>query len=214
MRWIATLAGGVFVGACTTGDLSVPGEAPVLYEVPQTGTYVPYDTAGPAASPGAPLSEDDFTARIEGALGEPAGGPAEAAGVTASPTPLDDDRLNLTLYTIEQQKLDAAAAERELAHARSQLVIVEPEALPNQVGAGENIALFAQRATNAVGEQIYPRNRGLGFGNSCGRYQTADAAQRAFLAAGGPQQDSYNLDPDGDGFACAWDPAPYRDLKL
>jgi hypothetical protein len=214
MRWIVTLAGGVFVGACTTGELSVPGEPPVLYEVPQTGSYVPYGATGPSAAGGAALGEDDFTRRIEGALGAAPAETAEPPGVSASPTPIDDDELNLTLYTIEQQKLDAAAAERELAHARSQLVIVEPGALPSQAGSGENIALFAQRTTNAVGEQVYPRNRGLGFGNGCGRYQTADAAQRAFLAAGGPQQDSYNLDPDGDGFACAWDPAPYRALKL
>jgi hypothetical protein len=39
---------------------------------------------------------------------------------------------------------------------------------------------------------------------------TQDAAQEAFLAAGGPERDRNNLDPDGDGFACWWDPEPFR----
>jgi hypothetical protein len=28
--------------------------------------------------------------------------------------------------------------------------------------------------------------------------------------AGGPRRDPLGLDPDGDGFACAWDPTPFR----
>ena len=51
-----------------------------------------------------------------------------------------------------------------------------------------------------------------GVGN-CGRFRDADAAQRAFLAGGGPESDRYGIDPDGDGFACRWDPAPYRALN-
>ena len=62
---------------------------------------------------------------------------------------------------------------------------------------------------------MYPRSaaaRVTGVGN-CGRFRDADAAQRAFLAGGGPQADRYGIDPDGDGFACKWDPAPYRALN-
>jgi hypothetical protein len=29
------------------------------------------------------------------------------------------------------------------------------------------------------------------------------------LARGGPDKDPRGLDPDGDGFACGWDPAPF-----
>lgn len=203
MRIMAALVFGA-LGACTTGAVNVP-QSPVIYEVPRTGAVVPYDYS--TAVPG--VGDDaDFTRTIEGALGD---APAATPGAI---TPLDDDRLNLTLYTIEQQKLDAAAAERELAHARSQLVIVPPRSLPSETEAGVNIALYAQQSRNAVGESIFSRNRGGALRGGCGRYDNADAAQRAFLAAGGPQQDTYNLDPDGDGFACRWDPAPYRQLKL
>ncbi|CAN0586593.1 unnamed protein product, partial [Ectocarpus sp. 12 AP-2014] len=38
----------------------------------------------------------------------------------------------------------------------------------------------------------------------------ADQAQIAFLEAGGPEKDRNGMDPDGDGFACNWDPTPFR----
>ncbi len=135
-----------------------------------------------------------------------------AGALPSNGTPLNDDRLNLTLYTIEQQKIDAAIAERELENARSQLVVVQPGSLPNRV-EGVNVALFAKQTTNPVGQRVYQRSGGgLGARSSCGRFATADDAQRAFLSAGGPATDRYGLDPDGDGFACKWDPAPYRAL--
>ena len=45
---------------------------------------------------------------------------------------------------------------------------------------------------------------------NCADYRTPDEAQRDFLTRGGPERDSRGLDPDGDGFACGWDPAPFR----
>lgn len=191
MRLMAMLVCGA-VAACTTGDVTVPTD-PVLRQV------------SPSASS---AGGGDFTSTIEGALAEPGGAAANQAG-----TPLDADTLNLTLYTIEQQKVDARIAEQELAEARSRLVIVQPGAVPQGV-EGVNIALFAQQSTNAVGEQVYARNFGLRGAGSCRRFATADEAQRAFLAAGGPASDPRGLDPDGDGFACGWDPAPYRQLRL
>ena len=91
---------------------------------------------------------------------------------------------------------------------------MQPGPLPNRP-EGVNIALFAQQTNNAVGERVYDRAAGArvaGVGN-CGRFRDADAAQRAFLAGGGPESDRYGIDPDGDGFACRWDPAPYRALR-
>lgn len=233
------LAGGLAAGlaACTSGPVTVPNDA-VLYEVPRAGVASSRMPASqvPAASPFAlPVvapeasARDDFVGRIEGVLAEPGAGAAQApvAGVTpvtvsagvvppgASATPLDDDRLNLNLYTLEQQRIDAAIAERELAAARSQLVIVEPGAVPQTV-EGVNIALYAQQTTNRVGERRFNRP-GFAFGSSsanCRRFASPDQAQRVFLSAGGPERDPYNLDPDGDGFACNWDPEPFRRLRM
>jgi hypothetical protein len=170
------------LAACTSGPISVPTDTPLII------TEVTPDLAAASTS-------------------GPDGQPLPQSG-----TPLDDDSLNLTLYTIEQQKIDAAVAERELEEARSQLVIVQPGSVPPPV-SGANIALYAQQTTNRVGERVYTRSRSGGFGG-CSRYSNPDDAQRAFLAAGGPQSDTKNLDPDGDGFACNWDPTAYRQLKI
>jgi len=48
------------------------------------------------------------------------------------------------------------------------------------------------------------------FQRNCAAYNNADAAQRDFLSRGGPERDPRGIDPDGDGFACGWDPAPFR----
>ena len=42
------------------------------------------------------------------------------------------------------------------------------------------------------------------------RYASPDKAQQDFLAKGGPDRDRLGVDPDGDGFACSWDPRPFR----
>ena len=197
MRLTMILACGA-LAACTTADVTVPAD-PILYQVPP---------APSAAAPGG----DNFTGTIENALGGPGVVDPGRAPTNAAGTPLNDDTLNLTLYTIEQQKIDARIAEEQLAAARSQLVIVQPTSVP-RADPSVNIALYAQQTSNAPGERIYARNRGLGGGGACGRYSSPDEAQRAFLAAGGPTADPRNLDPDGDGFACSWDPTPYRQLR-
>ena len=190
MRVLLALACG-FLVSCTSVPVGVPTDTPpIITEV----------TPPPVAA----------TSTSGGDLA--ANGTASLAGVAPATTPLDADNLNLNLYSLEQQKIDAAAAERDLADARSQLVIIQPGRLPDRV-EGVNIALYAQQTTNLVGQRIYSRSRSFGS-SGCGRFSSADQAQRVFLAAGGPQNDQYNLDSDGDGFACGWDPAPYRALKI
>jgi hypothetical protein len=196
------------LAACSSGAVTVP-EGAGVYEVPQGGT---------ASSAGG----GDFTSTIEGALAEPTPGglPAHYPGATLPPSPdgtgtaLDDDQINLMQWTLEQQRIDAAVAQEQLDAARSQLVVVQPGSLPNRTD-GVNVALYAQQSSNALGQRVYDRSVGArvaGVG-SCGRYRTGDDAQRAFLAAGGPQADRHGLDPDGDGFACQFDPGPYRALN-
>ncbi len=201
MRFPVLLACGL-LAACTSGGVTVPDDGQVLMEVPPTGTA---STAG----------GDGFTSTIEATLADPAApGASLAPSADGTGRALDDDRINQIQWTLEQQKIDAAKAQRDLDAARSQLVVVQPTSVPNET-AGVNIALFAAQSTNAVGERVYSRNVGArvsGLG-SCGRYRDPDAAQRAFLAAGGPQVDKLGLDPDGDGFACSWDPSPYRALR-
>lgn len=205
-RLAAVLASGLLVG-CTSSAVTMPDTASV--------TEVPFDTAAPAASAGASASA---AASSIGGVEIPEGMAVAPAGTTtAEAAPgvgrkLDDDKLNLLQTTLEEQKVDAAIAEKKLEQDRAQLVIVQPGALPDKVD-GVNIALYAQQSTNPVGNRIYSRTGSLGIGSACSRFKNPDDAQRAFLAGGGPETDKYGLDPDGDGFACKWDPTPYRALK-
>jgi hypothetical protein len=104
-------------------------------------------------------------------------------------------------------------AER-LAQLRANYQVVQPEALPERQGdTGPNIVAFALQTTNAVGQPVYRRSgfrAEARFESACARYTSADEAQRAFLERGGPEDDRLGVDPDGDGFACYWDPSPFR----
>ncbi len=108
--------------------------------------------------------------------------------------------------TIESDK---ARIERN----RAQYTVIQPGALPVRPGeTGPNIVDYALATSNPVGTQLYKRSS-FGFGSpgaKCAGYASPDLAQAAFLAKGGPQKDRLGLDPDGDGYACAWDPAPFR----
>jgi len=101
-----------------------------------------------------------------------------------------------------------------LKQQRAQYQQFEPEALPARNSGGRpNIVEYALGSTNVPGQAVYRRS---GFRSAasnernCTKYGSADIAQEAFLANGGPTKDRENLDPDGDGFACGWDPRPFR----
>ncbi|MGV6805644.1 MAG: hypothetical protein ACWA49_15715 [Ruegeria sp.] len=105
---------------------------------------------------------------------------------------------------------DAALIERN----RQNYEVVTPTPVPQRDQDGQpNIVQYALTTTNPVGAQLYSRS---GFNlqakaqRNCAKYASPDQAQIAFLSNGGPQRDRKGLDPDGDGFACQWDPSPFR----
>lgn len=103
---------------------------------------------------------------------------------------------------------DAARIERN----RQQYTVIQPTAVPERTETGPNIVQYALQTTHNPGTQMHTRSA-LRFTDpqaACARYTSPDLAQQAFLEAGGPQRDRRGLDPDGDGFACAWDPRPFR----
>ena len=121
----------------------------------------------------------------------------------------------------DEQNFDAVSAretiesdaERLAAQAQAYQVI-QPTALPTRRGAsGPSIVEFALATTNLVGQGIYSRSI-IGaqsrFNRNCAKYPSSDMAHADFLKLGGPKRDRKGLDPDGDGFACYWDPAPFR----
>lgn len=108
---------------------------------------------------------------------------------------------------------DAALIEQN----RARYQVIQPEALPTRPGSDmPNIVAYALQTTNPKGAPIYRRSAFASDARhqrNCAAFSSADLAQEAFLANGGPDRDRQNLDPDGDGFACTWDPAPFRAVR-
>lgn len=104
-----------------------------------------------------------------------------------------------------------------IAQNRARYQIIEPEALPTRPGTDRpNIVAYALQTTNPKGAPIYRRSAFATESRhqrNCAAFPSADLAQEEFLANGGPERDRQNLDPDGDGFACNWDPAPFRAVR-
>ena len=119
-----------------------------------------------------------------------------------------------------ENSFDAVSGERSiesdaarLASNRAQYQVIQPQALPQRTETGPNIVAYALSTTHPVGTKMYRRsgfNAQKRFERSCGQYRFKDQAQAAFLAAGGPKRDRSGMDPDGDGYACRWDPSVFR----
>ena len=97
---------------------------------------------------------------------------------------------------------------------RAQYAVVQPTALPSRSGSNQlNVVAYALETQHPRGTQVHRR---LGFASvartqrNCAKYNSADDAQLEFLTRGGPTRDRLALDPDGDGYACDWNPAKYR----
>lgn len=135
---------------------------------------------------------------------------AESQADPAANDGISDEQDFEAVAARETIESDAERRERQAAAYE----IIEPTALPRRPGdGGPNIVQFALEVPNDKGEPVYSR-AGLfsesRFQRNCAKYNNPDAAQRDFLARGGPARDRLGLDPDGDGFACGWDPTPFR----
>lgn len=155
--------------------------------------------------------------------------PAASAGTLAANRPRGNAPSNIQVESGEmaavggisdEQDFNAVASRESIESDKERIArnaaayqVIEPTAVPERPSStGPNIVQFALTTSNAVGEPMYSRSavRLSSPEAACRRYASADVAQEAFLAAGGPNRDSKGLDPDGDGFACDWDPQPFR----
>lgn len=97
---------------------------------------------------------------------------------------------------------------------RAQYQVVQPTAVPSREGVSQpNIVQYAIETRHPKGVQLYSRvgiNLASRSRRNCAGFASADLAQIDFLANGGPRRDRKALDPDGDGYACGWDPTPFR----
>ncbi|MGJ8546913.1 MAG: hypothetical protein ACSHWZ_15820 [Sulfitobacter sp.] len=183
-------------------------------------------TAVPAA-PGVstvPLSDDAAlaadTARIL-AQTDPSGAAANSgvAPVAASPSNPAPPVVNAAGIS-QENSFDAVAGQRSIqddaaraAANRAQYEVVQPEALPTRGDVGPNVVSYALSTSHPVGSKRYSRfgfNKQSKFQRNCAEEASANQAQQTFLSLGGPEKDPRGLDPDGDGYACAWSPADFR----
>ncbi len=95
---------------------------------------------------------------------------------------------------------------------RAQYQIDQPGDLPQREGVGPSIVEYALATQHPLGVKLFQRSplRFKKIEVACAPYANDDLAQEAFLAAGGPNRDRLGMDPDGDGYACGWDPSPFR----
>lgn len=199
MRSSLILAPLVLLAACAAPPPAGPGFGGLA---PAPGQI----TAGPIESTAA----GGFAPAPGPFAAAPAPGPAPApvpAGA-AVPAPISDE-----------QDFDAVAARETIESDKARIAAnrqlfqeVAPQPLPPRTETGPNIVAYALSVTNRVGEPVWRRSA-LALANherSCAAYASPDLAQQDFLRRGGPQRDPKNLDPDGDGFACRWDPTPFQ----
>lgn len=111
----------------------------------------------------------------------------------------------------ERETIESDAV--RLERLKGRFVQLAPIQLPDRKWTVD-IASYALDTTHAVGTTLYPRRRNVWFRgrDNCGRFKSDDDAQAAFLLRGGPVRDTLNVDPDGDGFACSWDPELFRGM--
>ncbi|MAQ47013.1 MAG: hypothetical protein CL812_14375 [Confluentimicrobium sp.] len=183
----------------------------------------PEATGAPAVRNGAIVSAPLSAPGTSAAAVLPAPAGVADQGVTVAVTPprvagssdaaISDEQSFQAVSARESIESDAERLERQ----RAAYVQVEATPVPQRTGdAGPNIVAYALSTTNAKGQPVY--SRGLFTSDSraarnCAQYPSPDLAQIAFLKAGGPQKDRMSLDPDGDGYACGWDPAPFRAVR-
>ena len=206
----------LFVAACSP-TLSTPPEGVGF------GNYVDYAAQREAQlSGGAVMSGPSYPATTAlsgpGAVstgpipGPVTSGPAASGPIDTNHSGISDEQSFSAVSgreTIESDK-------ERLARQRAAYQVVAPTALPARPGAtGPSIVAYALSTTNRRGEPAYRRSGGSAAkaARACARYTGPDLAQEAFLKAGGPERDPNGVDPDGDGFACSWDPAPFRTVR-
>ncbi len=182
---------------------------------PSTGTGVP--TAAELAQAG--VSGAATLAQTQTLAPQPAypqmTAPAPSTAVATAPSSTVGISDEQDFSAVSSRETIASDKER-IEENRAQYQQIQPGALPERTGGNAaRIIEYAVKAPNRLGEPIYKRSSVAltNHDRACARYDNPEAAQEAFLNSGGPQRDPKNLDPDGDGFACRWDPTPFQKAR-
>ncbi len=207
------LRGGGTVPLDTGRPVNTPDPAPrVISDEDLRAAGLPIGTPSATTPPPSTATSDGF----------PAPAPVTGAPISAITPAQPVSQTPVNNPGISDEQDFSAVAERETIESDRERIeqnreayrVIQPTAVPSRPNAGEpNIVAFALSTTNNVGQQIYSRssfNKDAKFQRACAGYASPDRAQEDFLKNGGPQRDRLGVDPDGDGFACYWDPSPFR----
>ena len=210
----AALAGEALPAPLAVSEESLePSRTGVSGTVP-SASGAPLSATGTTAA-NQPESEAERIAAATAAALNSGEKPVEAS--PANPAPVQMNHPGIS----SENDFNAVSAERSiesdaarLAQNRAQYEVVQPTAVPTRSGSGgPNIVEYALSTDNPMGRQLYtrsPLNTQARAARNCAAYASPDLAQADFLKRGGPTRDRKGLDPDGDGYACSWDPRPFR----
>ncbi|NKX44380.1 hypothetical protein [Roseicyclus persicicus] len=201
----------------------VPPSAPLAATLPPVA---PAPAPVTVATAPAPTTPDPIAARAAAAIAAAEAAPRAAPAPAAAPVPVTLASAPLPAAAVANPGISdeqdfAAVSGREtiesdaerLARMQAERVVIQPTAVPDRPeGLGPNIIDYALATTHPVGEARYSRRpvSETRHQRACIAFRSADLAQEWFLQNGGPGRDRQGLDPDGDGYACAWNPAVYR----
>ncbi|WP_424831186.1 hypothetical protein [Ruegeria sp.] len=215
---------GLIAGCNSVAPISDPGFNTPEYQAQREAQLSGQGLAGNPLAPPPAVSQEPLLAQGSGAAPLTTGDSSDIANQTAAalantfpqsaPVPnntgISDEQDFAAVSERRSIESDAARIEQN----RQTYEVVAPTAVPQRGSDGQpNIVQYALSSSNPVGTQIYSR---AGFNlqakaqRNCAQFASPDQAQIAFLSNGGPQRDRKGLDPDGDGYACGWDPSPFR----
>lgn len=171
----------------------------------------------PTASAAVETVEEDPVETIETVETPEPAEPVESVETVATPAPVVTPAPAPVqpAATTQSQAPSAAPTPAPSAPAATapRREVAQPGSVPRRSSSSEpNVVAYALATSHPVGEARYGRNAvsDTRTQRACARYASPDQAQTAFLRAGGPERDGQGLDPDGDGYACAWTPEPFR----
>jgi len=199
-------------------EAALSGEDAALPQPGATSSEPLDATGGATAAPEASEAER-IAAEAEAALAETGDGsgdgPLQASPSNPPPAVINEVGIS------QENSFDAVDSERSIeqdaariARNREQYQVIQPEEIGTRPGdVGPNIVEYALSSRHPVGTQMYSRGAlatEARHARNCAKYASPDQAQLDFLREGGPRRDRKALDPDGDGYACDWDPSPFR----
>ena len=185
-------------------DAELEGRQPTTRVTPNPAPTTPPPTNTNVSTTTLPNTTASDTPPADGAI------PTETAQIDLNNPNISDEQ---DFEAVSNRQTIESDAER-LRRQREAYQVIQPTAVPTRSGgSGPNIVEYALSTNNAVGQKVHRRTTifaGDRYQKNCAKYASPDLAQEAFLRSGGPERDKMGLDPDGDGFACAWDPTPFR----